>query len=95
MADGQTATISVTHSADKMTIYRIEYKIEDNGRTGGKIWVNDYGVAPTATYSTYSAIQDGGWHVMREANIRRGFGGLTVKFTLNQAVDSSCGGTIW
>ncbi|WP_156391951.1 MULTISPECIES: hypothetical protein [unclassified Nocardioides] len=95
VADGQTATLSVTHDLYKRTIYRIEYKIEDNGRGGGKIWVNDYGTAPTLTYYTGSAIQDGAWHVMRETNIYRGGGGLNVKFTLNQAVDSSCGGWVW
>jgi hypothetical protein len=85
-AGGMTGYLKVTHSGTG-TVYRIEYKITNNGRNAGNVYWHDYGTAPSIHSSTTSARQDGRWHVLREANYTRGQGHDEFKFIFDKPGD--------
>jgi hypothetical protein len=97
-AGGFTGSIRLTTSAASGpgTVYRVEYKINKNGESGGNnanVYWNDYGIQPTLQASTGSGIQDNAWHTLRETNYYRGSGGNNFKFTFDKSLtgDPSCG----
>jgi hypothetical protein len=78
------------------TVYRVEYRIDKNGQSGGNnanVYWNDYGTQPTLRASTATGIQDNDWHTLRETNYSRGSGGNNYKFIFDKssAGDPECG----
>lgn len=89
-----TGTVRVKYNSKRL-VSQVAYKIDKGHNKGGNSanvdWI-DYGVMPRIDSATTRGIQDGRYHVLREANYYRGSGDSVGFFIFDKsgAADPRC-----